>query len=191
MSQNDDMLQELKILELRITSKTREIESKIEEMDATRKDREDERKLLVLLNNVNKKFSQDLQNEAFNNIRSMSKLRQEVMSLQGKLKSEDLDSEEGGVVEQLNQLKNKASTLEESFSIENLSLSVIGNQDLLTFLSNTIKNAVYLKTPESDPRHYSLDCSSISTPMTSSDSRIEIKVHCSLPQQFNQQEDVL
>ena len=191
MSQNDDMLQELKILELRITSKTREIESKIEEMDATRKDREDERKLLVLLNNVNKKVSQDLQIEAFNNIRSMSKLRQEVMSLQGKLKSEDLDSEEGGVVEQLNQLKNKASTLEESFSIENLSLSVIGNQDLLTFLSNTIKNAVYLKTPESDPRHYSLDCSSISTPMTSSDSRIEIKVHCSLPQQFNQQEDVL
>ena len=191
MSQNDDMLQELKILESRITSKTREIESKIEEMDATRKDREDERKLLVLLKNVNKKVSQDLQIEAFNNIRSMSKLRQEVMSLQGKLKSEDLDSEEGGVVEQLNQLKNKASTLEESFSIENLSLSVIGNQDLLTFLSNTIKNAVYLKTPESDPRHYSLDCSSISTPMTSSDSRIEIKVHCSLPQQFNQQEDVL
>ena len=191
MSQNDDMLQELKILELRITSKTREIESKIEEMDATRKDREDERKLLVLLNNVNKKVSQDLQIEAFNNIRSMSKLRQEVMSLQGKLKSEDLDSEEGGVVEQLNQLKNKASILEESFSIENLSISVIGNQDLLTFLSNTIKNAVYLKTPESDPRHYSLDCSSISTPMTSSDSRIEIKVHCSLPQQFNQQEDVL
>ena len=45
MSQNDDMLQELKILELRITSKTREIESKIEEMDATRKDREDEGKL--------------------------------------------------------------------------------------------------------------------------------------------------
>ena len=177
MSQNDDMLQELKILELRITSKTREIESKIEEMDATRKDREDERKLLVLLNNVNKKVSQDLQIEAFNNIRSMSKLRQEVMSLQGKLKSEDLDSEEGGVVEQLNQLKNKASTLEESFSIENLSLSVIGNQDLLTFLSNTIKNAVYLKTPELDPRHYSLDCSSISTPMTSSDSCIEIKVH--------------
>ena len=44
----------------------------------------------------------------------MSKLRQEIMSLQGKLKSEDLDSEEGGVVEQLNQLKNKASTLEES-----------------------------------------------------------------------------
>lgn len=191
MSQNDDMLQELKILELRITSKTREIESKIEEMDATRKDREDERKLLVLLNNVNKKVSQDLQIEAFNNIRSMSKLRQEVMSLQGKLKSEDLDSEEGGVVEQLNQLKNKASILEESFSIENLSLSVIGNQDLLTFLGNTIKNAVYLKTPELDPRHYSLDCSSISTPMTSSDSRIEIKVHCSLPQQFNQQEDVL
>ena len=191
MSQNDDMLQELKILELRISSKTREIESKIEEMDATRKDREDERKLLVLLNNVNKKVSQDLQIEAFNNIRSMSKLRQEIMSLQGKLKSEDLDSEEGGVVEQLNQLKNKASTLEESFSIENLSLSVIGNQDLLTFLSNTIKNAVYLKTPELDPRHYSLDCSSISTPMTSSDSRIEIKVHCSLPQQFNQQEDVL
>ena len=191
MSQNDDMLQELKILELRITSKTREFESKIEEMDATRKDREDERKLLVLLNNVNKKVSQDLQIEAFNNIRSMSKLRQEVMSLQGKLKSEDLDSEEGGVVEQLNQLKNKASTLEESFSIENLSLSVIGNQDLLTFLGNTIKNAVYLKTPELDPRHYSLDCSSISTPMTSSDSRIEIKVHCSLPQQFNQQEDVL
>ena len=191
MSQNDDMLQELKILELRITSKTREIESKIEEMDATRKDREDERKLLVLLNNVNKKVSQDLQIEAFNNIRSMSKLRQEIMSLQGKLKSEDLDSEEGGVVEQLNQLKNKASTLEESFSVENLSLSVIGNQDLLTFLSNTIKNAVYLKTPESDPRHYSLDCSSISTPMTSSDSCIEIKVHCSLPQQFNQQEDVL
>ena len=191
MSQNDDMLQELKILELRITSKTREIESKIEEMDATRKDREDERKLLVLLNNVNKKVSQDLQIEAFNNIRSMSKLRQEIMSLQGKLKSEDLDSEEGGVVEQLNQLKNKASILEESFSIENLSLSVIGNQDLLTFLSNTIKNAVYLKTPELDPRHYSLDCSSISTPMTSSDSRIEIKVHCSLPQQFNQQEDFL
>ena len=191
MSQNDDMLQELKILELRITSKTREIESKIEEMDATRKDREDERKLLVLLNNVNKKVSQDLQIEAFNNIRSMSKLRQEVMSLQGKLKSEDLDSEEGGVVEQLNQLKNKASILEESFSIENLSISVIGNQDLLTFLSNTIKNAVYLKTPESDPRHYSLDCSSISTPMTSSDSCIEIKVHRSLPQQFNQQEDVL
>ena len=114
MSQNDDMLQELEILELRITSKTREIESKIEEMDATRKDREDERKLLVLLNNVNKKVSQDLQIEAFNNIRSMSKLRQEIMSLQGKLKSEDLDSEEGGVVEQLNQLKNKASTLEES-----------------------------------------------------------------------------
>ena len=191
MSQNDDMLQELKILELRITSKTREIESKIEEMDATRKDREDERKLLVLLNNVNKKVSQDLQIEAFNNIRSMSKLRQEIMSLQGKLKSEDLDSEEGGVVEQLNQLKNKASILEESFSIENLSLSVIGNQDLLTFLGNTIKNAVYLKTPELDPRHYSLDCSSISTPMTSSDSRIEIKVHCSLPQQFNQQEDFL
>ena len=115
------MLQELKILELRITSKTREIESKIEEMDATRKDREDERKsivlremkkLLVLLNNVNKKVSQDLQIEAFNNIRSMSKLRQEIMSLQGKLKSEDLDSEEGGVVEQLNQLKNKASILE-------------------------------------------------------------------------------
>lgn len=148
MSQNDDMLQELKILELRITSKTREIESKIEEMDATRKDREDERKLLVLLNNVNKKVSQDLQIEAFNNIRSMSKLRQEIMSLQGKLKSENLDSEEGGVVEQLNQLKNKASILEESFSIENLSLSVIGNQDLLTFLGNTIKNAVYLKTPE-------------------------------------------
>ena len=74
MSQNDDMLQELKILELRITSKTREIESKIEEMDATRKDREDERKLLVLLNNVNKKVSQDLQIAAFNNIRSMSKL---------------------------------------------------------------------------------------------------------------------
>ena len=191
MSQNDDMLQELKILELRITSKTREIESKIEEMDATRKDREDERKLLVLLNNVNKKVSQDLQIEAFNNIRSMSKLRQEIMSLQGKLKSENLDSEEGGVVEQLNQLKNKASILEESFSIENLSLSVIGNQDLLTFLGNTIKNAVYLKTPELDPRHYSLNCSSISTPMTSSDSRIEIKVHCSLPQQFNQQEDVL
>ena len=191
MSQNDDMLQVLKILELRITSKTREFESKIEEMDATRKDREDERKLLVLLNNVNKKVSQDLQIEAFNNIRSMSKLRQEIMSLQGKLKSEDLDSKEGGVVEQLNQLKNKASTLEESFSIENLSLSVIGNQDLLTFLSNTIKNAVYLKTPELDPRHDSLDCSSISTPMTSSDSRIEIKVHCSLPQQFNQQEDVL
>ena len=164
---------------------------KIEEMDATRKDREDERKLLVLLNNVNKKVSQDLQIEAFNNIRSMSKLRQEIMSLQGKLKSEDLDSEEGGVVEQLNQLKNKASILEESFSIENLSLSVIGNQDILAFLGNTIKNAVYLKTPESDPRHYSLDCSSISTPMTSSDSRIEIKVHCSLPQQFNQQEDVL
>ena len=148
MSQNDDMLQELKILELRITSKTREIESKIEEMDATRKDREDERKLLALLNNVNKKVSQDLQIEAFNNIRSMSKLRQEIMSLQGKLKSENLDSEEGGVVEQLNQLKNKASILEESFSIENLSLSVIGNQDLLTFLGNTIKNAVYLKTPE-------------------------------------------
>ena len=191
MSQNDDMLQELRILELRITSKTREIESKIEEMDATRKDREDERKLLVLLNNVNKKVSQDLQIEAFNNIRSMSKLRQEIMSLQGKLKSENLDSEEGGVVEQLNQLKNKASILEESFSIENLSLSVIGNQDLLTFLGNTIKNAVYLKTPELDPRHYSLNCSSISTPMTSSDSRIEIKVHCSLPQQFNQQQDVL
>ena len=164
---------------------------KIEEMDATRKDREDERKLLVLLNNVNKKVSQDLQIEAFNNIRSMSKLRQEVMSLQGKLKSENLDSEEGGVVKQLNQLKNKDSILEESFSIENLSLLVIGNQDLLTFLGNTIKNAVYLKTPESDPRHYSLDCSSISTLMTSSDSRIEIKVHCSLPQQFNQQQDVL
>merc|ERR1719233_1172096 len=42
-------------------------------------------------------------------------------------------------------------------------------------------------TPELDPRHYSLDCSSISTPMDSSDSHIEIRVHCSLPQEFNQQ----
>ena len=148
-------------------------------MDATRKDRENERKsivlremkkLLVLLNNVNKKVSQDLQIEAFNNIRSMSKLSQEISSLQGKLKSEDLDSEEDRVVDQTNQLKNKASILEESFSVDNLSLSVSFSQDLMIFLGNTIKNAVYLKTPELDPRHYSLDCSSISTPMDSSDS---------------------
>jgi len=191
------MMQELKTLELNITSKTSEIETKIDNLDATRKGREDGRKsivlkemkkLLVILNDVDKKVSQDLKMEAFDNIRSMNRLRQDILSLEEKLRSENWDPEESEVVEELSQLKNKANMFEESFSVENLSLSVSSSQDHMTFLSNTIRNAVYLKTPELDPRHYSLDCSPMFSPMASSDSHIELRVHCSFPtRQFNQQ----
>merc|ERR1719430_3125191 len=95
---------------------------------------------------------------------------------------------ESEVIEELNQMKNKASMLEESFCVENLGLSVSGSRDHMTFLGNTISNAVYLKTPELDPRHYSLDCSPMFSPLALSDSQIELRVHCSFPtRQFNQQ----
>ena len=191
------MVHELSTLELKITSKTKEIETKMDELDARRKIREDERKsiilremkkLLVMLNDVDKKVSQDLKMEAFDNVRSMSKLRQETVDLGGKLRSEDFDLEEGKVVEELNKLKNNAHIIEESFSVENLSLSVGSSHDHLIYLGNTIRNAVYLKTPELDPRHYSLDCTPMFSPMASSDSLMELRVHCSLPtRQFNQQ----
>ena len=153
MGQNDEMMHELRMFEVRLSSKTTEIELKIDNLDATRKSREDERKsivlkemkkVLVVLNDVDKKVSQDLKVEAFDNIRGMSKLRQEILSLEEKLRHGNWDPEGTEVVEELNQLKNKASILEESFSVENLSLSVSGSQDHMTFLGDSIRNAVYL-----------------------------------------------
>ena len=197
MGQKDDIVHELSLLELKVTSKTREIETKIDELDVTRKVREDDRKsiiltemkkLLVMLNDVDKKVSQDLKMEAFDIIRKMSKIRQEISDLGGKISSEDFDLEEGAVAEELLKLKNKANMIEESFSVENLSLSVSSSHDHLLYLGNTMRSAVYLKTPELDPRHYSLDCSPMFTQMASSDSLMEIRVHCSLPtRHFNQQ----
>ena len=82
MGQNDKMMHELKMLKVRLSSKTTEIESKIDDLDAMRKSREDERKsivlkemkkLLVILNEIDKKVSQDLKVEAFDNIRGMDR----------------------------------------------------------------------------------------------------------------------
>ena len=197
MGQNDEMMHELRMFEVRLSSKTTEIELKIDNLDATRKSREDERKsivlkemkkVLVVLNDVDKKVSQDLKVEAFDNIRGMSKLRQEILSLEEKLRHGNWDPEGTEVVEELNQLKNKASILEESFSVENLSLSVSGSQDHMTFLGDSIRNAVYLKTPELDPQHFSLDCSPMLSPLALKDTQLKFSVHCSLPtQRFSQQ----
>ena len=146
------------------------------------------KRILLNLSDVDKIVCQELKMEAFDNIKSISMLSQEVLSLEEKLKCEESDLEEGEVVTQLNHLKERASIVEKTFSVENLSLSVSSSQNHLTCMGNFIKNAVYLKTPELDPQQYSLDCSPMFSPVASSGSSIEFMVHCSLPtRQFSQQ----
>jgi len=192
-----EILNELKMLESTLSGKTGQIENKVDAMDASRKEREGERKaiflrevkkLLVVLNDVDKKVSQDLKMEAFDNIRSMKKLKEDIASFVEKIDTASNELKPDEVAEQLNIIRNKAASIEESFSVSNLSLSVCSNQEHLTFMSNTIRSAAYLKTPDLDPHHYALDCSPMFVPAAVKDSSIEFRIHCNLPtRKFNRQ----
>ena len=148
-------------------------------MEATSKEREGERKnrflkemkkLLVILNEVDKKVTKDLKTEAFDNIRSMNKLKCELKALEDELlTSASSNLEAGEVIQSLNNLKSEVSVLEESFPASSLSLSVANSPEQMVFLTNTIKAAVYVKTPVLDPHHYSLDCSAMFTQAASKD----------------------
>ena len=165
-------------------------------MEGTRTQREGDRKatflremkkLLLILNDVDKKVVQDIKMEAFDNIRGMNRLRDEIADLESKLLAQDDGIEAGEVVQSINTIKAKAASLEDSFPTSNLSLSVGGSPHHLQFLANTIRSAVYLKTPLLDPYHYSLDCSPMFSQAAAKDSLMEFRVHCTLPtRQFTQ-----
>ena len=125
-------------------------------------------------------MTKDLKNEAFDNIRSMSKLQDEMSSLGDQILTSDSNLA-GELIQTLNMLKTKVSNLDESFPTSSLSLSVVHSPEQLVFLTHTIRTAVYLKTPLLDPHHYSLDCSAVFSPTATKDSMIELRLHCTLP----------
>jgi len=191
MQWKKDLVAELKLLESGLAARSSDLEKKVDMMEATSKEREGERKniflkemkkLLVILNEVDKKVTKDLKTEAFDNIRSMNKLKCELKALEDELlTSASSNLEAGEVIQSLNNLKSEVSILEESFPASSLSLSVANSPEQMVFLTNTIKAAVYVKTPVLDPHHYSLDCSAMFTQAASKDSLMELRLHCSLP----------
>merc|ERR1719427_66221 len=135
---------------------------------------------------IDKKVSKNLKNEAFDNIRSMNKVKDEISALSSKLSTPYSNLAAGEVIQSLNILKTKVSQLDEAFPTNSLSLSVARSPEQLAFLTHTIRTAVYLKTPLLDSHHYSLDCSPIFSPTAVNDSLIELRLHCTLPtRQFN------
>merc|ERR1719427_2405806 len=135
---------------------------------------------------IDKKVSKNLKNEAFDNIRSMNKVKDEISALSSKLSTPYSNLAAGEVIQSLNILKTKVSQLDEAFPTNSLSLSVARSPEQLAFLTHTIRTAVYLKTPLLDSHHYSLDCSPLFSPTAINDSLIELRLHCTLPtRQFN------
>merc|ERR1719427_353879 len=135
---------------------------------------------------IDKKVSKDLKNEAFDNIISMNKVKDEISVLSSKLSTPYTSLAAGEVIQSLNILKTKVTQLDEAFPTNSLSLSVTHSPEQLAFLTHTIRTAVYLKTPLLDSHHYSLDCSPIFSPTAINDSLIELRLHCTLPtRQFN------
>jgi len=195
MQWKEDLLSELKLLESSLMAKNSDLEKGVDMIEAKSKEREGERKaiflremkkLLIILNDVDKKVTKDLKNEAFDNIRSMNKIKDEITALGSQLVSPDSNLAAGDVIQSLNILKSKAVALEESFPTSNLSLSVAHSPEQMVYLANTIRAAVYLKTPVLDPHHYSLDCSALFSPDALKDSLVELRLHCSLPtRRFN------
>ena len=195
MQWKEDLMSELKLLEASLASKGSDLEKGVDLIEAKHKEREGDRKtiflremkkLLVILNDVDNKVTKDLKNEAFDNIRSINKVKDEISALGAQLMTHDSNLAAGEVIQTINILKTKVTHLDESFPLSSLSLSVAHSPEQMVFLTNTIRAAVYLKTPLLDSHHYSLDCSALFSPTATKDSLIELRLHCSLPtRQFN------
>ena len=195
MQWKDDLTRELKRLEANLASKSRELEEGFDSIEAKQKEREGDRKtiflremkkLLIILNDVDKKVTKDLKNEAFDNIRCMNKVKEEVAALTDKLSTSDVNIAAGEAIKSLNILKTKFTQIDEDFPTSSLSLSVSNSPERMSFLTHTVAEAVYLKTPTLDSHHYSLDCSPMFSPNAVNDSLIELRLHCTLPtRQFN------
>ena len=125
MQWKEDLMAELKFLESGLAARSIDLEKRVDMMEATSKEREGERKnillremkkLLVILNDVDKKVTKDLKTEAFDNIRSINKLKCELKALEDDLlTSASSNLEAGEVIQSLNNLKSKVSILEEYF----------------------------------------------------------------------------
>ena len=153
MQWKEDLISELKLLEGSLAVKSSDLEKGVDMLEAKHKERDGERKTILLremkrclyiLNDADKKVTKDLKNEAFDNIRNMNKVKDEISALGAQLLIPGSNLASGEVIQSLNILKTKVANIDESFPASSLSLSVAHNPEQMALGMQTIQMAVYL-----------------------------------------------